>query len=78
MTECELRAAAIGIMVYEHLLQTGGGELEEGESVSEELVRLDMAADIVYEYMEAALELCSFIQIDENVRLRMEGISDEA
>lgn len=72
MTDNELRAAAIGILVYEHFVQTGGGDIE-----SQPDGMLDIEADLMDGYVEAALQVCSGIILNEEVSMTMEAIDGE-
>ena len=66
MTDNELRAAAIGILVYEHLLQAGGGVDICADG------KLDLSADIYDGIMEAALRICASVEVGANVALSMD------
>lgn len=69
MTDRELRAAAIGVLVYEHLMQTGGAVIEHDADGG-----LAIAADLVDEFMEYTLKVCSEVDLEAGSEFWMEGM----
>ena len=69
MTERELRAAAVGIMVYKQIEQSGGGEFTRDEDGD-----LEIEADLIAEWMERAMEVCEGIEIGQGLMVTMEAL----
>ena len=60
MTDRELKAAAVGIITYCHLIQTGEIPLlDDDEQIIETSAFLDNAI------LDKALEICSYADLDE-------------
>lgn len=69
MTDRELRAAAVGIITYCSMCQTG-----EPPNLNEEEQILEAAAYLDNEILDKALEICSYADLDGLELLEEENI----